>query len=288
MTERKKKREKQGPALNYIETGSFFHRLNSLTKFILFLFWTGTVLTTFDLRIILPTIFLGIIFLKISKIPFKVYRVFFFLMLYMTFVNTLVIFLIEPLQGVKILGSRTDLFVLNRHYPLTLETLLYLLVVSLKYLSIFLVSLLFVFTTHPGRLASGLNRIGIPYKIAYTVNLTLRYLPGITDNFYNILYSQQAKGADFSKNVSFLKRIRNLSSILIPLIFSSLEKAENIVHAMELRGFGKKKRRTWYNRKKLQRKDKIIIGLLMFLFLFSLFQKKGLGSFWNPFSGLGK
>ncbi|CDO02826.1 ABC-type cobalt transport system, permease component CbiQ [Oceanobacillus picturae] len=33
----------------------------------------------------------------------------------------------------------------------------------------------------------------------------------------------------------------------MPLIFSSLERIEVISNAMELRGFGKKKKRTWYH-----------------------------------------
>lgn len=113
--------------------------------------------------------------------------------------------------------------------------------VTLKYFSMFPIALVFVFTTHPTEFAASLNRIGLPYKIAYAVSLTLRYLPEVKSDFVNIMHAQQARGVDLSKNVSVFTRISNLAKILGPLIFSSLDRADEISNAMVLRGFGRGK-----------------------------------------------
>ena len=45
--------------INYIDTQSPLHKLNGITKFLLFIAWVTVVLTTFDLRIIALLIVLG-------------------------------------------------------------------------------------------------------------------------------------------------------------------------------------------------------------------------------------
>ena len=48
-------------------------------------------------------------------------------------------------------------------------------------------------------------------------------------------------------------RIKNMMNIFVPLIFTTLDRIELISNAMDLRGFGKHKKRTWYAGKPLER-----------------------------------
>lgn len=269
--------------LNYIETGSILHRLSGVTKFILFVYWITLVLTSFDLRILGGMLFFGMFLLTLSRIPFRIYRPFLFFMIYILLMNSLFMFLFAPMQGTVYMGSRTELFSITPRYTVTVETLFYLLVIGVKHFSIFPMALLFVFTTHPTEFASSMNRVGIPYKVAYAISLTLRYLPEITKDFVNIMHSQQARGVDISRRVSLKRRIGNITRILIPLLLSSLDKAEVISNAMSLRGFGKRKRRSWYNAKPLTMID-YAVYLVMVLFLaFVLYSKfKQEEMFWYP------
>ncbi|MEL0631072.1 CbiQ family ECF transporter T component [Psychromonas aquatilis] len=50
---------------------------------------------------------------------------------------------------------------------------------TLKYFSMYPIALVFGFTTHPTEFSASRNRVGLPYKIAYAVSLTLRFLPEI-------------------------------------------------------------------------------------------------------------
>ncbi len=269
--------------LNYIETGSILHRLSGVTKFLLFVYWITLVLTSFDLRILAAMLLTGMVLLGISRIPMRIYRPFIFFMIYILLMNSLFMFLFAPMQGTVYMGSRTDLFAITPRYTLTEETLFYLLVIATKHFSIFPMALLFVFTTHPTEFASSMNRVGVPYKVAYAVSLTLRYLPEITKDFVNIMHSQQARGVDISKRVSLKKRIGNVTRILIPLLLSSLDKAEVISNAMSLRGFGKSKRRSWFSARPLSRADYFVYLLMILWLVFVLYTKsRQEAMFWYP------
>ena len=276
---------KMGFALSYIETGSVLHRLSGVTKLILFLWWITLMLTTFDLRVTLGFCGAGILLLGLARIPFRVYRPFVLLMIYLVVLNCLFIFLFAPLQGPKLIGSTTVLFTISPRYVVTAETLVYLAVVGSKLLAIFPVALLFVFTTHPSEFAAGLNRIGVPYKIAYMVSLTLRYLPEITKDFVNILHAQQARGIDISRKTPLARRVKNVAGILFPLLLASLERAEVIADAMSLRGFGKGRRRSWYSARPPAKADWLVFAVTaLWTALHFLIRSSLDGLFWYPYS----
>lgn len=105
---------------------------------------------------------------------------------------------------------------------------------------------LFVSTTNLSEFAASLNRIGVSYKTSCSVALALRYIPDIQREYYDIAQSQQARGIGMGKKASLVRRLKAASSILMPLILSGMDRIEAISNAMELRGFGKNKKRTLY------------------------------------------
>ncbi|OAN13815.1 hypothetical protein A3K86_14760 [Photobacterium jeanii] len=270
--------------ISYVNTGSMLHSLNGITKFLLFMGWVTMVLITFDVRVILGLIAVGLWLLKQSRVPFTVYKPLLVGTSVVLMMNALFMFLIAPQQGMEYMGSQTVLLALPGNYSITTETLFYLVTVTLKYFSMFPIALVFVFTTHPTEFSASLNKLGVPYRIAYAVSLTLRYLPEVTKDFINIMHAQQARGVDISKNVPVFTRIRNVAKILGPLIFSSLDRADVISNAMTLRGFGRNKKRSWYSLKPMQSKDYFVImaiAAVLALGFFNRYQSENL--FWYPF-----
>ncbi|MGY3689601.1 energy-coupling factor transporter transmembrane component T family protein [Vibrio coralliilyticus] len=270
--------------ISYVDTQSPLHRLNGITKFLLFIAWVTVVLTTFDLRLISALIAGGLWLLASTKVPFRVYKPLLIGTGGVLMLNALFMFLLAPQQGSELLGSTNVILNLPGHYALTQETLFYLVTVTLKYFSMFPVALAFVFTTHPTEFAASLNRIGVPYKIAYAVSLTLRYLPEVKEDFINIMHAQQARGLDISKTAPLFSRMKNVANILGPLIFSSLERADEISNAMTLRGFGRHKRRNWYSQKPLSRADRYCItGIFVIVTLAIVKRALEPQLFWYPF-----
>ncbi|EGU48446.1 ABC-type cobalt transport system, permease component [Vibrio ichthyoenteri ATCC 700023] len=269
--------------ISYVDTKSPLHALNGITKFALFMAWVTVVLTTFDLRLISVLIIAGLSLLKMTRVPLSVYKPLLIGTASVLMMNALFMFLLAPQQGTEYMGSTTVLLPFG-HYSITQETLFYLLTVTLKYFSMFPIALVFVFTTHPTEFAASLNRIGVPYKIAYAVSLTLRYLPEVKKDFVNIMHAQQARGLDLTKNTPLFLRIQNVAKILGPLIFSSLDRADQISNAMTLRGFGRNNRRTWYSHRPLNRIDIwMLIGIV--IVVVAAITKRVYESqlFWYPF-----
>lgn len=97
------------------------------------------------------------------------------------------------MEGVKVYGSRHDIVHLVGRYTVTYEQLFYQLNIALKYAVVIPMALLFLLTTNPSEFAASLNRIGVNYKIAYSVSLALRYIPDIQRDYENISFSAQAR-----------------------------------------------------------------------------------------------
>ena len=76
-----------------------------------------------------------------------------------------------------------------------------------------------------------------------------------------------------------------MTNILIPLIFSTLDRVELITNAMDLRGYGKNKKRTWYSYKKLDRNDYLSLFVCLMVLVFTLFMRFAVTKnlFFNPF-----
>lgn len=269
---------------NYIERDSPIHQLTGASKLVGLLMWSLATMTAFHTPLLVILTFAAFLLFRISRIKLKEIS----FMLKFTFVfmilNNLLIFLFSPQHAVSIYGTKTVLFEIAGPYVVTAEQLFYHLNVALKYTCTIPVVLLFVSTTNPSEFAASLNRIGVSYRISYAVSIALRYIPDIQREYYDISQSQQARGIEMSKKAKFFQRLKNISAILVPLILSSLERIDTISNAMELRGFGKGKKRTWYKARPFSVGDIIAMVVSIGLFVLSVILTLVTGSrFYNPF-----
>ena len=270
--------------LSYIKKDSPIHKLTGATKLIVFLLWAVAAMVTYDTRLLVGMLIIGLLSFKISKIEFKEISFVLYFILIFLLLNAIMIFVFSPEEGVQIYGSRTVLFHLFGSYTVTVEQLFYELNVVLKYFATIPMALLFILTTDPSEFAASLNKLGVSYKASYSVSIALRYIPDIQRDYKDIAFAQQARGIDLSNKEKLFKRIKNSASILMPLIFSSLERIDKISIAMELRAFGNSNKRTWYKRKDFTKNDYITIILFALIVLLSIILVKvNSGRFYNPF-----
>jgi energy-coupling factor transport system permease protein len=200
-------------------------------------------------------------------------------------INLATIYLFSPEQGVLIYGTRHVLLEGRGRFTLTAEQLFYEFNVLLKYSMIMPGAILLIVTTHPSEFAASLNRIGVNYSIAYAVSLALRYIPDVQRDFEDISHAQQARGVELSRKASLVKRFRGAAAILMPLVFSSLDRIDIISRAMELRSFGKYRRRTWYAQRPLGRADILVLIAAVPLFILGMWLTFRDGNrFYNPFA----
>ena len=96
--------------------------------------------------------------------------------------------------------------------------------------------------------------------------------------------AQQARGIEMSRKQTLFKRLKSAGAILIPLIISSMDRIDTISNAMELRGFGKNKKRSWYMARPFRAADfaSMAAGALLLVISIGLNIVNG-GRFYNPF-----
>lgn len=270
--------------LSFEEKDTWIHRLSGVTKLVFFLLWSITSMLTYDTRILLFMFVCSLVIFSISKTEWRqVGTVFKFIMFFLC-INLLAIFIFSPDQGTKIYGTRTALFHIAGPYSVTLEQLFYEFNVMIKYLTVIPAVFMFIVTTNPSEFAASLNKVGINYNIGYSVALALRYIPDVQDDYRKIKNAQEARGIEMSSKASFMSRVKSMAAIIFPLIFSSMDRIDVVSNAMELRGFGKNKKRTWYSAKKLERNDYLTLILSVIFSAVALIITFWDGSrFYNPF-----
>lgn len=270
---------------NYIDRPSPIHRLTGASKLLAVVLWSMAAMTTFYTPLLFAMTAAAIALFRIAKLRIKDISFVLGLMIAYIVLNNLLVYLFSPDHGAKLYGSETILFKIAGPYVVTAEQLFYHLNVILKNACTIPIVLLFVCTTNPSEFAASLNRIGVSYKISYAVALALRYIPDIQREYRDISLAQQARGTEMSSKASLVNRLKAASNILIPLILSSMERIETISNAMELRGFGKSRKRSWYSARKFSKMDFLSIAFCVLLLLTSLLitYLNG-GRYFNPFN----
>ena len=270
---------------NYVDRPSAIHRLTGASKLVCLLLWSVAAMISFYTPFLLALTVLALVLFRAAKLRVKDISVTLGIMVVYICLNNLLIFLFSPGHGAALYGSKTVLVPLPGRYALTAEQLFYHLNVVLKNACTIPIVLLFVCTTNPSEFAASLNRIGVSYRISYAVALALRYIPDIQREFHDISQAQQARGVEMSRKVGLIQRLKAASTILIPLVLSSMARIEMISNAMELRGFGKGKRRSWYAGRPFTLADYASMALCALLLVLSLtlIAVNG-GRFYNPFA----
>ena len=270
--------------LSYVHNTTLIHRMTGSAKLLMILFASLAAMITFDTRLLVVIVVLSLMTFAVAKVPLKDMKLIVSVIGVIMLMNVILTFLFSPEEGVRIYGSRTEIMHLFGRYYLTQEQLFFQMNIVIKYMAIVPLALIFFVTTEPSEFASSLNAIGVNYKIAYSVTLALRYIPAVQREYFEISQAQQARGVDISKNVKLSKRVKGMVIILFPLIVTSIDKIDRIASAMELRSFGKSKRRTWYRFRPFKPVDYIaVFASAMLIVAAIVLNFVNGGRFLNPF-----
>ncbi len=105
-------------------------------------------------------------------------------------------------------------------------------------------TLLLTFTTAPLLLTAGIefflrpfNRLRLPAaEIALIITIAFRFIPTLMEESRRIIRAQAARGASFDSG-GVRQKIRNLTSLIIPLFVGAFRRADELALAMEARGY---------------------------------------------------
>ena len=127
-------------------------------------------------------------------------------------------------------------------FKVTTEGIIYGVQISLRLVLLIVLSSLLTFTTSPlqltdatEKLLSPLKKIGVPsHELAMMMTIAIRFVPTLIEEMDKIIKAQKSRGLDFESG-GFIKRLRAMIPILVPLFLSSFRRAEDLAMAMEAR-----------------------------------------------------
>jgi len=215
------------PIYLYIDRGSFVHRLHPTVKvFALFIMFWSVYWVDHPLAL-LP---LGVVMALLVRVTgswpnFYRLRWLFILIIFTTTLAWMVFYRQgPPLINLPLIHfSRASLvFGVGR---------------GLKLAELLATSVLFLSTTKVEEFTAGLSRMGVPYRVGFSITLAFRLVPLFIDSAGTVVQAQSLRGYDFNQGGP-LERVRRYVPVVIPVFMGALRKANNMAMALEARGFG--------------------------------------------------
>jgi energy-coupling factor transport system permease protein len=126
-------------------------------------------------------------------------------------------------------------------------------------------AVIFLWTTKPKDFVVGLITLGVPYRIGFAILVGLRFLPLMSDEVRKVGDAHAIRGVPAGTGVKGI--LDKWKRYLFPVLANGMRKAETAGMAMESRGFGVQKSRTYINPFQWTASG---IGLLLFVILLTV------------------
>ncbi len=165
----------------------------------------------------------------------------------------------------------------------TWERTFYALSMLVRVFSLASMTILIPYSLNPGLYGVTFRGLGLPDKIAYAMDLTMRFIPTFGRDFSLTMDAQRARGYELEKlGGGLFSQVRKLAPLVIPVTIHAILGSEDIIDAMDLRAFGVGPR-TWLDQLHYRRRDYFLIGFGVLLLSVSIVLSAwGFGKFWVP------
>jgi energy-coupling factor transport system permease protein len=138
------------------------------------------------------------------------------------------------------------------------EALLYGIGAALRIDIMIVAGMIFLSTTRNEEIATGLVKLGIPYRFAFAVSTALRLVPTIAATGATIGQAQRSRGLDLESG-NLIQRIRKNTPLLIPVFVSTIRSTNVFSMALESKGFGASPQRTYFLKIEMTRRDALVL-----------------------------
>ncbi len=149
--------------------------------------------------------------------------------------------------------------------------------------SIAVMTILIPYSLNPALYGVTFRGLGLPDKIAYAMDLTMRFIPTFGRDFTLTMDAQRARGYELEKiSGGITAQVRKLAPLVVPVTIHAIAGSEDIIDAMDLRAFGIGPR-TWLIQLHYKPRDYAIIAFGILILVISIaFSLWGWGKFWVP------
>lgn len=178
--------------------------------------------------------------------------------------------------GFTLLGWRPTLTV-------TAEKTMYSVSMLVRVFSLASMTILIPYSLNPAHYGIIFKGLGLPDKVAYGMDLTMRFIPSFGRDFMLTRDAQRARGYELEKiSGGLVAQVRKLAPLIVPVTIHAIVSSEDIIDAMDLRAFGVGPR-TWLEELHYRTRDRLLIGFGVVMLLTSIaLSLFGMGKFWVP------
>jgi energy-coupling factor transport system permease protein len=253
--------------------------------------YLAATLFFWDLRFLTPLLLLALGVLLTSGVRWReVRRAFLFIVGFILFFSFFTFLTgrggVEVYQEEHLIRSLPAPFTIFGWRPtldVTIERTVFAVSQWARIFGIAIMTILIPYTLDPALYGVTFHGLGLPDKIAYAVDLTMRFVPTFGRDFQLTVDAQRARGYELEKvRGGLVAQVRKLAPIMVPVIIHAIMGSEDIIDAMDLRAFGIGPR-TWVQRLEYRRRDRILIAIGITLLVGSLVLVfLGYGGFWVP------
>lgn len=110
------------------------------------------------------------------------------------------------------------------------------LTIAGKFLSLIMMSWIFVATTTPAELSSALTTAGFPYRYAFLPALSMRFVPVFRFELATVREAQVTRGLRLDRSLRGL--IRSARYTTMPMLMTAMSRVNSVAASMSGRGFG--------------------------------------------------
>lgn len=170
----------------------------------------------------------------------------------------------------------------------TAERTMYALSMLIRVFSLASMTILIPYSLNPAHYGITFRGLGLPDKIAYGMDLTMRFIPTFGRDFSLTMDAQKARGYEIEKlSGGLFAQVKKLAPLIVPVTIQAIAGSEDIIDAMDLRAFGVGPR-TWLEKLTYRRRDRVLIALGVVILLISIsLSMFGIGKFWVPLWMIG-
>jgi energy-coupling factor transport system permease protein len=131
---------------------------------------------------------------------------------------------------------------------------------ALRLAALFLLTLAVAKSIDPALYGTAFHGLGAPDKLAFAVDLMMRFVPTLSRDLDITADAQRARGFELEpRRGGLLERARRFGPLLIPVIVRSVLDSQDVADAMDLRAFGAR-RRTWLRELRFARRDYALLA----------------------------
>ena len=270
---------------------SFIQKFDPRAWLIFYACYLVGVITFWDIRFLLPFFFLALFALFTSGIKWHEIRRAFLFILGFVFFFAILTFLtgrggVEHYSEEHLIRQIRAPFSIFGWVPtlsITVERLFYALSQLVRVSSLAIMTILIPYSLDPRLYGITFRGLGLSDKIAYAMDLTMRFIPTFGRDFQLTMDAQRARGYELEKiRGGLIEQVRKMGPIFVPVTIHAIIGSEDIIDAMDLRAFGVGPR-TWLEVLKRDFKDRLLIWFGVAIAIVSLTVGfLGYGQFWVP------